>query len=310
MNKTLHFVVVAVDGCFASAVYGPLELVQGCQRLQAALPELPPCAITTEVLSPNGALFLSTSGYRHPVDGGLKDLPEGSVILVPGFGLPHADALPKFLDATRPLGTWLKRQHAAGHTIVGSFTGNFLLAEHDLLRHGKATTYWLYADAFRERYPHLALELDTVLIEDERVFSVGGAVCGVDAVLTIIERFIGRDAARLCTKLLVLETRRPSELRYEKRQPTLRNDRLVDRAVSWIRGNLHAPITGEGVQAFIQRLRIDRAKLLLETSTLPIERILDRVGYQDKSAFARQFKRHTQLTPNQYRQRYNLSQGA
>jgi transcriptional regulator GlxA family with amidase domain len=109
-----------------------------------------------------------------------------------------------------------------------------------------------------------------------------------------------------------------------------RNDPLVDRAGNWIRGNLHAPLTvddvlaqvptsrrslsrrfkletGAGIREFIQRLRIDRAKLLLETSNLPIEQIVERVGYQDKSAFSRQFKRRTSLTPNLYRQRYSLS---
>lgn len=332
MNKKLHFVVVAVDGCFASAVYGPIELVQACQRLQAGLPELAPCEISTEVLSPNGDSFLSSSGYRQPVDGGLReDLPDGTVILVPGFGLPQAERLPECLERLAPLGRWLARQRAAGHSIAAACTGNLLLAEHGLLRGNRATGYWVYADFFRARYPHIALDVDATLIEDDGVFSVGGVVCGLDAVLAVIDRFIGHEVARLCTKLLVLETRKPSELRYEQRQPTLHNDPLVDKAVLWIRGNLHAKLTvedllrqlptsrrslarrfktetGEGVQAFIQRLRIDRAKLLLETSTMSIDKIIDHVGYQDKSAFARQFKRRTQLTPQQYRQRYSLAQ--
>jgi transcriptional regulator GlxA family with amidase domain len=168
------------------------------------------------------------------------------------------------------------------------------------------------------------------VIEDERVFSVGGGVCGLDAAaLTVVERFVGHEIARMCTKMLALESRRPSELRYERRQPTVLSDPLIARTVSWIRGNLHERFTledllrdvpasrrnlsrrfkletGEAIQAFIQRLRIDRAKLLLETSSLPIEQIVDQVGYQDASAFARQFKRQTRLTPNLYRQRYGL----
>jgi AraC-like DNA-binding protein len=104
---------------------------------------------------------------------------------------------------------------------------------------------------------------------------------------------------------------------------------LKDLTVTWIRGNLHERFTmdellrqvptsrrnltrrfkmetGEPIQTFIQRLRMDRAKLLLETSSLPIEQVVEQVGYRDTSAFARQFKRHTQLTPNSYRQRYRL----
>lgn len=63
---------------------------------------------------------------------------------------------------------------------------------------------------------------------------------------------------------------------------------------------------GEALHTFIQRLRRERAKRLLETSNLPIEQVVEQVGYQDTSAFTRQFKRHTQLTPNLYRQRFRL----
>jgi transcriptional regulator GlxA family with amidase domain len=333
MNDRLHFCVVAVDGCLASSVYGPIELVQTCAKLLTGLPELAPCDITTEVLSPDGRPFSSYAGYLQPVDGSLKDLPPRSVILVPGFGVPVVSRLTECLDRHRPLGEWLKRQHLAGHVIAAVSTGNFLLAEHDLLPTRKATGYWLYAEFFRERYPHIELDVDTVVVEDDGVFSISGLACGLDAVLTIVERFVGQEAARLCAKLVGIETRRPSELRYERRQPMVHHDPLVDRAVKWIRGNLHARFTvndllrevptsrrslsrrfkletGEAMQAFVQRLRIDRAKLLLETSALPIEQIVDRVGYQDKSAFSRQFKRHTQLTPHQYRQRYSLSGSA
>ncbi len=73
--KKLHFAVIAVDGCITSAVFGPIELVEGCRRMQAGVPEIEPCAITTEILSPDGAPFLGSAGYRMPVDGALKNLP-------------------------------------------------------------------------------------------------------------------------------------------------------------------------------------------------------------------------------------------
>lgn len=329
-RKKLHFVVVAVDGSIASAVYGPLELLLACKRMQDHLPELAPCDISWEVLSPGGKPFSASSGYTQPVDGALKDLPEHTVIFFPGFGLVPADELPALLEQHAPLRAWLERQHAAGHTIAASCNGNFLLVECGLFPRKRATTSWIYAEAFRQRYPHVELDLDAVLIEDERVLSMGGVLCGLDMMLSLIERFIGREVARLVAKVLVLENRRPSELTYEKRQPVVHNDPLIDRTVNWIRSNLHARLTvddvlrqvptsrrnlsrrfkletGEALQSFIQRMRIDRAKLLLETSDMPIEQILVQVGYQDKSAFARQFKRHTKLTPNEYRERNSLS---
>jgi transcriptional regulator GlxA family with amidase domain len=328
--KKLHFAVIAVDGCITSAVFGPIELVEGCSRMQAGLPEIEPCAITAEILSPDGAPFLGSAGYRMPVDGPLKELPPGTVIFIPGFGLPPVSQMPALLEHHAPLVKWLKRQHQSGCTVVATCTGNFLLGEAGLLPRGKATTHWYYADLFRKRYPDIHLDVDTVLIEDERVFSVGGGVCGLDAAaLTVVERWVGTEVARVCTKMLALESRRPSEMHYEKRQHTVHNDPLIAKTVTWIRSNLHARFTveellrqvptsrrnltrrfkmetGEALQTFIQRLRMDRAKLLLETSSLPIERVVEQVGYQDTSAFTRQFKRHTQLTPNLYRQRYRL----
>jgi transcriptional regulator GlxA family with amidase domain len=327
--RRLHFVVVAVERTLASAVVGPIELVQLCKQLQTTLPEIEPCEITAEILSPDGQPVVSTYGYRLAVDGPLRDLPTGSVILLPGFGLPRPDNVPGLLEQHAVLGRWLQQQHAAGHTIVASCSGSFLLAEYGLFRSGRATTYWPYADLFRQRYPRLELDLDALIVSEERLFSLGGAVCGLEAVLLIVERFAGKELARLCTKMLVMESRPPSELRYERRQPTVYNDALIQRIVSWIRDNLHTRLTvddllrrvptsrrslnrrfkletGEGIQAFIQRMRIERAKLLLETGSVPIEQIVERVGYRDASALARQFKQHTGLTPQQFRRRYFL----
>jgi transcriptional regulator GlxA family with amidase domain len=332
MKRKLHFVVLAMDGSIASTVFGPIELVQACRSWQAGIPELDPCDVSTEIVSPDGATFLASTGYRLPVDGGLRDLPPETVVFIPGFGLPQPGRLPSVLKQHLACIPWIKRQYEAGITIAGSCTGNFLLAEAGLLKGRKATTYWVYGDLFRERYPNVELDLDASLIENERVFSVGGVICGLEGVLAIIERFVGKEFARLCTKMLVLENRPPSELRYEKRQPTFHDDSMVESVVQWIREHLHARITlqdvlrhvptsrrnlsrrfrletGESVQSFIQRLRIDRAKLLLETSAMPVEQILDQIGYQDTSAFGRRFKQHTTLTPNQYRERYGLSGG-
>ena len=330
MKGRLHCAMVAVDGGLASTTYGPLELLYLCRQLQIAMPEVGPCEISSELLSPDGLPFTCVTGYRHDVDGGLKDLPAGSVILLPGFGLPLPGRIAELLRRYASLGIWLQRQHAAGCSIAAWCSGTFLLAENGLLPGRRATIYWMYGDLFRKRYPHIALDMDATLVEDERIYSLGGTACGMDTVLALIERHVGPDVARLCTKMLGLETRPPSELHYEQRQVTLHNDPMVKKVVGWIRGNLHQKLsvddvlqqvpasrrnfsrrfrteTGESLQAFIQRLRMDRARLLLETSSTPIERILDQLGYRDPSAFSRQFKRRTQLTPQQYRQRFGLT---
>src|ERR1044071_7738808 len=98
MRKKLHFAVVAVDGSITSSVYGPIELIDACRRTQAIRPELEPCEITTEVLSPDGTSFVGSSGYRMPVDRGLVNLPRHSVIFIPGFGFPPANQMQALLE--------------------------------------------------------------------------------------------------------------------------------------------------------------------------------------------------------------------
>src|SRR5262245_22848307 len=164
MNRKLHFSVIAVDGCITSAVFGPIELVVGCGRLQVSVPEVERCAITAEILSPDGQPFIGSAGYRMPVDGALRDLPPGTVIFIPGFGLPPLSEMPALLERHAPVAKWLKRQHQAGCSVVATCTGNFLLGEADLLPRRKATTHWYYADLFRERYPQVEVDVDALLV--------------------------------------------------------------------------------------------------------------------------------------------------
>lgn len=329
MSKKLHFVVIAVDGSVASAVFAPLEIFQACNIVQANMPHLDPVEISWEVLSPNGNSFLASSGYKLPVDGGLKDLPKDSIIFFPGFGLVSPLDLHETLEKHQDLGVWLKRQHDFGCTIAAGCAGNFLLIDAGLIKKEKVTTSWLYAELFKERYPDIELDLDSILIQHEKIISVGGLLCGLDLVLSLIQRFVHKEVAQICTKMMVLENRHPSKVPFEQRQSILHNDPMIAKAVDWIRDNLHQRFTladvvehvhtsrrnlsrrfkqetGESFQDFVKRSRINRAKILLETSSLSIEKIAEEVSFSDNSAFSRTFKNHTTLTPKEYRQRFKI----
>jgi len=328
MNRRLHLVVLAVDGSIASAVYGPLEILSSCRMIQETMRHPEPAEITWEVRSPDGESFVASSGFRMPTDGGLEDLPDGSVVFFPGFGLLPPPVLLERLERYRNLQDWLRRQHAAGCVLAAACTGNFALAEAGLLGE-RATTNWMFAELFEQRYPDIRLDFDTVMVEHDRVISLGGILCGMDLLLVLVERFVSPEVARLCAKFLVIDNRRPSKVPFERQQPTLHQDPMIARAVDWIRDNLHErcslddvvaqvptskrnlsrrfrETTGESPKAYIQRLRIDRAKVLLETSDLSLERILERVGYADGSAFTRLFRSHTSLTPREYRERFRI----
>lgn len=332
-GKQLNFFVVAVDGSITSTVYAPQEILNSCRAIQGNLGTPEQVQINFEVLSPEGDSFLSSCGRRMPTDGGLRDVPEGSVIFFPGFGIVAHEMLEEKLERYRFLGDWFRKQHERGCTLCTGCNGNFLFVEAGLVNNHPVTTSWLYAEMFKERYPDVELDLNTILLEHDRIISVGGILCGLDLMLAVIERFVGQEVVRLCTKFMLLDNRQPSKVPIEKRQTVFRRDPMIEKAVQWIRENLHHRIsvndiveqvpaskrnlsrrfreaTGESPAEFIQRLRIERAKSLLETSDMSVERIIDKIGYTDVSAFTRQFRNHIMMTPKEYRNRFRIQVSA
>src|SRR5262245_26373835 len=312
----LHFVVVAVDGSVASAVFGPLEILQACSAIRASLGPAHQAKITAEMLSPEGGSFVSSNGHRLPTDGPLRALPPHSVVFFPGFGAVPPHALVEKLATYAFLGEWLREQHERGCILATGCNGNFLFVEAGLMRGRPVTTSWMYAELFRERYPDVELDFNSILIDRKRVVSVGGILCWLDLMLAVLEARISAEVARLCAKFMLLENRRPSRVPFDQRQAVLNQDPMIRKAVDWIRGNLHRRIsvddlvarvvtskrnltrrfrdaTGESPKEYIQRVRIDRAKALLETSDMPVEKIAEQVGYADTSAFTRQLSSQT-----------------
>jgi transcriptional regulator GlxA family with amidase domain len=62
--------------------------------------------------------------------------------------------------------------------------------------------------------------------------------------------------------------------------------------------------TGYAPLDYVQTLRIEEAKQLLETTGEPTDAVAHQVGYDDPAFFRRLFKRRTGVTPARYRQRF------
>lgn len=62
--------------------------------------------------------------------------------------------------------------------------------------------------------------------------------------------------------------------------------------------------TGRLPSAYLQMLRVSSAREMLEQSALPIQTVCTRVGYEDVAFFRNLFKRHTGMTPAEYRERF------
>ncbi|EKM94706.1 transcriptional regulator [Stutzerimonas degradans] len=319
--------ILATEGVFASTLmhakdfFHMASLRRGRQRGADLAP-----AFETRLVSPDGQPVTTFSGTTIAVDGALED---ADVVILPAFW-GDFDALcaryPQVL-------TWLQHRHAAGSTICGEATGAFWMAQAGLLDHREATTHWRFASEFSERFPQVQLSPDKHLTDSDNLYCAGGTTSSCDLYLYLVERFCGAAVAQGMARDVLFEVQRnyrPGRLGFGGQK--LHLDSRVLQIQEWLEDHFAEKFrfedvalqhgmsirnfmrrfqaaTGDKPLHYLQRLRIETAKSLLSTTRKSIKTISYEVGYDDASFFARLFRQHTDVSPNQYRQQYRHKSG-
>ena len=273
----------------------------------------------------------SASGLAITAHRSVDEVSEADVVIVPSMefgreGEWTPGRYPKLVH-------WLREMYEGGATICSACTGANLTAEAGLLDGNEATVHWASENSFRRRHPEVLLRPDEVLVisgDGGRLITSGAATAWHDLALYLIaapRRARHRAGGRAVPALGVAPRRpggvpglRPADRPRRRGRPRraardrreLRRRRagrgdgaLVGAGAADVQaalqgGHGHTPI------AYVQRIRVERAKRLLETSDEPIEEISWAVGYEDPASFRRLFKRLTGLTPGAYRQRFQV----
>ena len=331
MNKVRIWVY---DGVLASGVAGPIDVLMAANTLRArqersAKPRQPLFAWSVESL--DGKPVRTASGQMLDVDARLDPARSTDALIL---AAPFVDDVVRFLDerraALQPLMAGLRRQHARGALVATFCTGSYLLAEAGLLDGRRATTHWSKAKEFAKRYPDVALRPAEILTEQDGVLCSGAVTSYLNLALRIVEKLAGEDLATRTARHLLIATNRISQTAYATpatERDAAHSDRLVERAQHWMQENVRRPARladlarrlgttertlnrrfkqalGEAPLRYLQSLRIETAKTLLETRELSVDAVTVAVGYEDVSAFRQLFKRETGLSPHEYRRRF------
>lgn len=223
---------------------------------------------------------------------------------------------------------WLTWCHHNGVVIASYCTGAFILASTGILNGKVATTHWRSEQLFKELFPSIRLDASQLIIDNGDVICSGGSLSYVDLTLHIIQRFISKEIASDCAKLLVFDPIRQKQSPYVNRtQGRQHEDQAILEAQEWLESHYKKDIqidsvadivgltprtfkrrfkqaTNENPINYIQRLRVEHVKDRLEQTTESIHKIVWSVGYEDIGSFRQLFKRFTGLTPKEYRQKY------
>lgn len=262
----------------------------------------------------------------------LSDRFEGfDAVILPGFFSLDLKALVGKLETQwRPVIERLTALEAVPF-VAASCYGTFVLAESGLLEGRMATTTWWLRESFRQRYPGVRLNADRALVDDGSIITAGAMTAHSDLSLHLLRRLRGHAVARQVSSVMLVDEGRSSQLPFEVLQRRY-SESLTDEAIAWMECRLaedfsfdeladslhvsyrtlhrrfHA-VTGMAPLRYLQALRVERAKELLETTRKGVEQIALDVGYADASSFRRLFTRITSQTPSQYRQRFRDSGG-
>jgi transcriptional regulator GlxA family with amidase domain len=328
-NRRTNVSIVVFPECDPSIVYGVFDTLWAAGRLPSNLQEKPgePLFEPRLVSAQAGPLQLVTGVSIIP-QATIADVRTTDVVFVPNVMVDTPASL-RALD--RRLLKWIGEMHSQGAQLYAACGGSLVLAEAGLLDGGQATTHSSYAPLFREQYPSVTLHVERILVQSgpgHSMVCAGGASSWQDLALLLIAKRAGTKEAIRISKLFLYQWHRDGQLPYASMiENVSHGDAAIVSCQEWIarhydRADIVTELvrrsgmpkrtfdrrfraaTGYSPLAYVQALRVEEAKQLLETSTVAVEAVGREVGYEDAASFRRLFRRLAGMTPGDYRRKF------
>lgn len=318
-----HISILAPKGAILGSVEGPRQVFTEVNKFVNSLGK--PALFSVQLVGAEKEIPVCGGRYTIYTDALAKDTKHTDLIIIPALDGEWT----KLLDDNKELAAWIKAQHEAGAEVASLCVGAFLLASTGLITGRKCATHWMAANDFRRMFPDVNLVEDKVITDEHGIYSSGGAFSYLNLVLYLIEKYAGRNIAVFMSKAFQIDIQRDSQSPFaifkgqkEHEDETIKQvqehieknigervtvDELATQyAIS--RRNLERRFkkaTANSVIEYIQRVKIEAAKMSLETSADNVNEVMYKIGYSDPKAFRTTFKKITGLSPLQYRSRYS-----
>ncbi|MBI1424450.1 MAG: helix-turn-helix domain-containing protein [Gammaproteobacteria bacterium] len=288
MNKLLDVTIVILDNGFTSTAIGPMEVFYSAGRLKQLLlgePEQP--QFNVRIASIDGKPVTSVYGISLIPHCGIEDVTQSDLVLITASHSCLLEQIPRKTSIV----PWLRAAHERGSYLAGVCSGVALVAETGL-------------------------------------FCSGGVYASIDLSLYLVEKFCGHEIALECAKSLMVTPPRNLQSGYAI-APLSRphDDERIKQIEQQLQNQFDKDIVLEAVAAehamsprnllrrfkaatghlpgeYLQLLRISAARQLLERGRAPVQKVAATVGYEDSAYFRGIFKRHTGMTPTEYRNRF------
>ena len=332
--KPFKMIILGFDGVLGSVLSGALDLFSftGVSWQRFSNESVEP-RFNVQIASLGGGDIRCSNRLIMQAHCDIRDVTECDLLLVPTIG----DSIDKVLKQNSELLPHLVRLANTKADIASNCSGAFFLAKAGLLDHKIATTHWGYANKFKADFPLVDLQENQFVTHSRsestnqsgNIFCAAGGSAFYDLGLLLIERYCGREISTQMAKTQIIDSKRGNQNSYTN--VTLHkshSDQLVKQVQEFIEQNFQQPIQVSSLAAmanitprtlnrrfqasvamrpveYIQAVRIEQAKRLLELGNVSIKSLADQVGYDDISSFTRLFKRATELTPKEYQDKFS-----
>jgi transcriptional regulator GlxA family with amidase domain len=298
MTRRIAFVIFPGFQLLDAA--GPISAFEIADRHRPGTYEL-------AVLAPDAGPVASSSGVKMAAEG-LDDGPIDTIVVAGGSGTRSLPELAKIV-------AWLQAVAPRARRVTSVCSGAYLLAEAGLLDGKRATTHWARSDHFAKRYPKVRLEPDRIFVREDSTWTSAGITAGIDLSLALIEEDLGSKVARATAQQLVVHQRRPGgQSQFSALLDTGGVHGRFAALMDWVRERLAEPLNVERLAAeaamsprnfarafaaetgltpakAVERLRLEAARVRVETTHEPIDRVAEAAGFHDPERMRRAFLR-------------------
>jgi len=245
--------------------------------------------------------------------------------------VPGSPAMPRFHLQLERLTEWLCQASLHARRTVAICSGAFLLAQAGLLNGKRAATHWALCDLLQKRFPLIEVEREAIFVRQHSLWTSAGCTASIDLAIALVEEDCGRDVAMQVARDLVLFVRRPGEQSQVsellRMQMQTEDDEPFSHLHLWIQDNLeYAPLsveimaqkvhmsprnfariykqkTGLTPARAVQKLRIEAAQRMLQSSARSVAHIARSCGFGNEERLRTAFHRTLGVAPRDYRKR-------
>ncbi len=276
--------------------------------------------------------FVGHSIPAHDADGfytikpskTINQIDKTDIVVVPAV---HGE-LKDVIEKNREIGQWVATQYHLGAEIATFCIGAFLLAESGILNGKTCSTHWGHANELQKMFPEIKVKAENIVTACDGIYTSGGAYAFTNLVIYLIERFGGRELALITAKAFMIDIDKNSQsvfMMFNGQKD--HGDELVLKIQNLIESQFSESLnvgdlanenstnrrtlerrfknaTGNSVLEYMQRVRVEKAKHILENSSTTVSEAMYQTGYQDSKAFREVFRKHVGISPNEYKKKF------